>query len=106
MHCPECDSSLATDAVACTCGWRAATLVVATDWINQTCSSPGCTVVIRSRVGHQAPGAPVCKWCQQGTAYYRIAESDPQRHFGPLVTKEEFGLDLYEAINLLSGIET
>jgi hypothetical protein len=47
----------------------------------------------------------VCKWCVEGKAYYRHAESDQQRHFGPLMTKEEFGLDLYEAITLLSGIE-
>lgn len=38
--------------------------------------------------------------------YYRYAESAPQQHFGPLIDKEEFGLDLYEAISLLSGIET
>lgn len=72
-------------------------LVVATDWINQPCSVPGCTVVIRSRVGQQ-PSVPVCKWCTAGTAHYRHAESAPRSRFGPCLTREEFGTDLYAAI--------
>lgn len=86
----------------CTCQ---RSLVVATDWINQTCSSPGCTVVIRSRVGKQ-PSVPVCKWCQEGNTQYRKTESVQRSHTGPVMTREEFGRDLYEAIKLQAGIET
>ena len=96
MLCVECEND------PCTCQRQ---LVCPSDWINQTCSTPGCTVIIRSRIGQQDPGSPVCKWCLEGKSYYRHAESDQQHHFGPLMTKEEFGLDLYEAIELLSGIE-
>lgn len=39
------------------------------DWINQECSTPGCYVVIRSRIGHQAPGLPTCKWCEAGVSH-------------------------------------
>ncbi len=100
MRCPECDRHLSLDAVACACGWQSPTLVVATDWLDQPCSMPGCTVVIRSRAGSQSPIAPICKWCEQDTAHYRSAESRPHPHIGPVMTREEFGLDLSAAIRL------
>lgn len=81
-------------------------LVVATDWIIQTCSTVGCTVVIRSRAGRQAPGAPICKWCQAGTAHYRNTESQPRANFGPCITREEFGESLYEAIQAQAALVT
>jgi len=33
-------------------------------WIHQTCTTPGCSTVIRSRVGSQ-PDTPVCRRCSQ-----------------------------------------
>lgn len=81
-------------------------LMVPTDWINQTCSTSGCTVVIRSRAGHQSPTAPVCKWCQAGTAHYRKSESRPRPNFGPCLTREEFGEDLYTAIQTQASLVT
>ena len=80
-------------------------LIVPTDWLDQTCSTLGCTVVIRSRAGKQ-PSVPVCKWCEQNQAYYRTTES-PQRHrSGPEISLAEFGVDLYEAIKLKAEVET
>ena len=106
MRCLECDRILADDSTACVCGWRGAALVVATDWIDQTCSTVGCTVVIRSHVGRQSPTAPVCKWCQAGTAHYRKAESAPRPNFGPCLTREEFGVDLLDAIETQASLVT
>ena len=75
-------------------------LVVPTMWVDQTCCTPGCSVVIRSRAGKQASTLPVCKWCQAGQAYYRKTMSPLQQPGGPSMTKEEFGSDLYDAIVL------
>jgi hypothetical protein len=81
-------------------------LVVATAWIDQTCSVPGCTVVIRSRAGEQASGNPVCKWCQSGTAYYRRAMGKVGPPGGPYMSIDEFGRDLYDAIVLRAAAVT
>lgn len=53
--------------------------------------------MIRSLPGQQ--GNPLCKWHQQGTAYHVTGPTAmrPESHL-PVMTKEEFGLDLYEAI--------
>lgn len=75
-------------------------LVVPSDWINQTCSTAGCTVVIRCKIGKQAATLPVCKWCQAGAAYYRNVSSPVRLGTGPMVTLDEFGRDLYDAIVL------
>jgi hypothetical protein len=77
-------------------------LVVASDWLIQPCSVPGCSVVIRSRAGKQSATLPVCKWCQAGNAYYRKATSPPQSHGGMPMDLDEFGRDLYDAIVLRS----
>lgn len=79
-------------------------LVVSTDWINQTCSTPGCTVVIRSRAGQQM-SVPVCRWCESNTAYYRTIESPPRPRTGPALTLMEFGEQLYRAIELKASLE-
>lgn len=34
-------------------------------WIYQPCSAQGCSVMIRSPLGHQWPGPPVCRWCME-----------------------------------------
>jgi hypothetical protein len=56
--------------------------------------------VIRSLAGQQEH-EPVCQWHQAGTAYNTHAPTAmrPESHL-PVLTKEEFGLDLYEAIRL------
>ena len=64
------------------------------NWLISTCTEPGCTVVICS-----LPGEPVgsCKWHRAGTAYL----SHQIKHTmgsGPLISTEEFGSDLFEAI--------
>ncbi|MDH5738688.1 MAG: hypothetical protein OEY77_00015 [Nitrospira sp.] len=78
-------------------------LVVATDWLDQTCSTAGCTVVIRCRAGRQSATLPVCQWCQAGTAYYRRSGVSPdQPKGGAAMTLDEFGRELYDAIVLRS----
>lgn len=56
MTCLTCDSE------PCLCQRE---LAVATAWIHQTCTTNGCGVMIRSKVGHQL-AVPVCKWCSTG----------------------------------------
>lgn len=80
-------------------------LMVPTDWLDQTCSSPGCHVVIRSRAGKQMT-VPVCRWCDQQLAYYRTMESPPRSPHGPELGLAEFGRQLYEAIKLKAEAET
>lgn len=63
-------------------------------------------MVIRSQVGKQSPGAPICKWCHEGKAYYRTVESTPAPHLGPLMSLDEFGRDLYDAIRLQASAVT
>lgn len=79
-------------------------LVVSTDWINQPCSTLGCTVVIRSRAGRQ-PSVPICRWCESNTAYYQTIESPPRPHGGPAMSLMEFGEHLYQAIELKASLE-
>lgn len=40
----------------------------ATDYLVQTCSTPGCFTAIRS-LASRAPSVPVCKWCDQGISH-------------------------------------
>lgn len=75
-------------------------LVVPTDWVVQECTTRGCTVLIRFPIGRAATTMPVCRWCQEGTAYYRKASSKFQPHMGERMTLDEFGRDLYDAIVL------
>lgn len=68
MICAACESD------PCTCQ---RVLACPTDWINQTCSSPGCTVVIRTRIGKQ-PSIPVCRWCINGESHVKRQCGQPQ----------------------------
>ncbi len=63
----------------------------------KACSHPGCFVMIRWPVG-QLQGDSLCKWHRGSSAHARCPEV--RKGDGPAMTKEEFGLDLYEAIRL------
>jgi hypothetical protein len=69
MDCSRCGSD------PCECQRQ---LAAPSDWINQTCSMAGCTVVIRSRVGKQMT-MPVCKWCQSQNDWYKKSTDGQQR---------------------------
>ena len=58
----------------CTCQ---RTLACPTDWINQECSTSGCYVIIRSRIGKQ-PSIPVCRWCINGESHVKRQCGQPQ----------------------------
>ncbi len=66
-------------------------------WLLQTCTAPGCTVLIRSLPGEQE-AVPICKWHKTGMAYNsaQIVPRPPAP--GPLLSLEEFGTDLFDAI--------
>jgi hypothetical protein len=88
----------------CSCGWQAPSLQVVNQqserlWAITECSHLGCTVVIRALPG-QVTG--LCKWHQQGKAYNNASGPTamrPESHL-PAMTKDEFGLELYEAIRI------
>jgi hypothetical protein len=74
----------------------------ATEWLLQQCSELGCSVVIRSRIGQQER-VPVCTWHVSNTAY--ASRDILTRHAsGPAMSKEEFGIDLFDAIQAQAGL--
>lgn len=79
-------------------------LAVPTQYVMQSCSTPGCTVMIRSRAGSQ-PSVPVCKWCESNTAYNVRDQGTHGPSFGPELSLEEFGRDLYDAIELKASMD-
>lgn len=71
-------------------------------WLLQTCTEPGCTVMIRSLPGEQ-DAIPICKWHKGGSAYN--SEQIQSRHdAGPLLSLDEFGKDLFDAIQCQSAM--
>jgi hypothetical protein len=71
-------------------------------WLLQTCSEPGCTVVIRSLPGEQ-DAIPICKWHKGGHAY-NSDQIQGRPNEGPLISKDEFGQDLFDAIKCQSAM--
>ena len=70
-------------------------------WHTAPCITVGCHVMIRWRVGEFYQ--PTCKWCRGGTAYNtRGSQIYPQE--GEWLSKEEFGVDLFEAITVQAGL--
>ncbi len=68
-------------------------------WVVTPCAMPGCSAMIRSLPG--ITDVPIhCKWCRSGQVYNTRPRSAMQPDDGPLLSKEELGLDLYEAIRL------
>lgn len=69
-------------------------------WLVVQCQEPGCSVMIRTPMGQ--PKQP-CKWHREGRAY--IADQIKYRYTNfPLISKDEFGPDLFEAITLQAGL--
>lgn len=71
-------------------------------YVYQSCGAPGCTVVVKSVAGQQQP-FPICKWCLSGTAYLNH-HIKPESGSGPLMTRDEFGMTLYDAIKTIGGL--
>lgn len=64
------------------------------------CQEPGCSVMIRSLPGQQRQP---CKWHREGRAY--IADQIKYRYTNfPLISKDEFGVDLFDAIMLQASL--
>jgi hypothetical protein len=101
MICERCETDFT--GYQCECGWKAPRLDVDREperlWAITECSHPGCSAVIRSLPGHVTG---MCKWHQQGKAYNNASGPTAMRpeNDSPAMTKEEFGLDLYEAIRM------
>ena len=63
----------------------------------QECSTPGCSAMVRYRLG-TVKLPIICKWCQEGKAYNIRRRPPIKPDAGPSMSKEEFGLTLFEAI--------
>lgn len=100
MMCPKCDQ---TYEGTCECGYRPKEPKDKQLWLIQYCETPGCDVAIRVKI--QEPLThPICRRCQAGTAYNSRPRPAVHPGEGEPVSKEEFGLDLYEAIRLQSAM--
>jgi hypothetical protein len=96
MTCGQCERELFGDK--CVCGWQVPRLEVPKrSWIYRECE--GCTTMI-VRQPHEEY-ARYCKWCKaKGVTTTRRIVTEP---VGECLTKEEFGLTLYEAIKINAG---
>jgi len=84
----------------CTCQKKAQT--PKTLWLLQTCQAPGCAVVIRSHPDRPLL-SPRCQWHNQGRAY-NSAQIKHTPGEGALLSRDEFGQDLFEAIAVQAEI--
>lgn len=100
MTCFECAKDIA--AYPCACGYKPKELKVAEQWLVRRCGAQGCSVQVREKLAdHEA--VPICKWHKGGQAYNSTAIAS-RADGGPLIDKEEFGVDLFEAIRLQSAM--
>lgn len=73
-------------------------------WLVKPCNTAGCSVMIRVLVT-QAATVLNCKWCRSNQDY----NTDPSKVrpimvHGPLMSTDEFGSDLFEAIKTQAAI--
>lgn len=72
-------------------------------WLVKPCNTTGCSVMIRIPIA-QASTVHNCRWClAQGDYNTDTAKVRPQPVNGPFLSKEEFGVDIFEAIRLQAG---
>ena len=71
-------------------------------WLTQPCTTPGCTVMIRVSIDHQED-RPVCKWCKEQRAYNTRDAMRLSQQEGPPLSLDEFGQDLFAAIEAQAG---
>lgn len=75
-------------------------------WIVRPCNTTGCSAMLRIP-RTQSATVLNCRWCQTGTDY-NTDESQvrPTLINGPCITKEVFGLHLFEVIFTISALHT
>jgi hypothetical protein len=101
MTCEACQKEI--HAYPCACGYQPKEQKQKQQWLIQCCTTPGCEVSIRTKI--DAPLAhPVCKWCEAGTAYNTRPHPAIHPGEGEPMSKEECGLDLFEAIGLQTAM--
>lgn len=102
MTCEECGREF--QSLRCACGWQAPQLAVQHDppaWTVRECEAAGCTAMIRERPG--AVGSRFCKWCQaNGITTAKVARIDART---PYLSREQFGLDLYDTIRRFGALD-
>ena len=93
MLCEKCESS------PCTCT-KAHPDKPKKLWTVAYCQERGCDVRIRVLPG--VAYNPRCKWHQAGTAYHTKSTEAVRQNDGPLLSLDEFGGDLFDAMALQS----
>lgn len=103
MNCQVCEQVMSGSV--CVCGWSVRTLAAPSDWITRECPAPHCTVIIRERPGRN--GSAFCKWCHaKGVTVYATPVREVATLKAPeFITKEQFGLALYDCIQKFSERE-
>ncbi len=99
MTCDRCGQDF--DGARCSCGFVPKTYK--SEWVTFQCAAPGCTNMIRERIDNH--GSKICKWCHAKGLDDFCAEPFRSRSTGVLITKDEFGQDLYRVIALFSERE-
>lgn len=75
-------------------------------WMVKYCNTTGCSVVIRVPRA-QAATILNCRWCQAQSDYNTdTSQIHPTPINGPHVSKDEFGVHLYEVVSTISAIHT
>ncbi len=101
--CVECSKEI--QSYPCACGYRPKSLAPVSNpsnWLVRSCAAPGCAVMVREPISSHDP-VPICKWHQAATAYngHQIVGRPST---GEPLSKDEFGLDLFEAIRVQSAM--
>ena len=103
FQCFECQKEI--QAYPCACGYRPKALAPVSNpsnWLVRSCAAPGCGVMVREPISSHDP-TPVCKWHQAGTAY-NGKQIIGHPSVGQPISKEVFGVDLFEAIRVQSAL--
>ena len=95
MVCPKCQDD------PCSC---AKIRVIGTTFVTQECAAEDCHVMIRA-LSSQLVTDQLCKWCQAKLQKHDVMLKGPlPPSDGKEVSRDEFGLDLYECIKTIGGI--
>jgi len=92
---------------SCQCGWKASNSSSndpMRGWVTFTCAAPNCgATIIRERIN--ANGSSLCRFCRAKGVAVEARMLQPFSALttdGPVISKDEFGVDLYETIKRFS----
>lgn len=100
MPCDQCEQA------PCVCQRSLTAQKPDSHWSVRECESPDCHVMIREP--RSFVGSRFCKWCTARgvtVTYEQLNDEQTLPALTPCLTKEEFGVELFETIKLFAGRE-